>query len=176
MSSRAPKASYDLVLLPGDGIGVEVIAEARAMLDQIGAATGVAFAIDEITCGGKYYLEHGAQRDWPAGSEEKRAAADAILLGAVGWPTANGSPATMKNGQMAGWSPVIGNRIKLDLYANVRPVRLLPGVQHNLSGHARAGVEARARRHDHRARGHRGPVLRHRRARSRRLSARPICA
>jgi len=35
---------------------------------------------------------------------------------------------------MAGWSPVIGNRIKLDLYANVRPVRCLPGTKHGLSG------------------------------------------
>jgi 3-isopropylmalate dehydrogenase len=134
LAVRAPKASYDLVLLPGDGIGVEVIAEARALLDVVGAATGVKFAIDEITCGGKYYLEHGSQRDWPEGSEERCAAADAILLGAVGWPSANGSPVTMANGQMAGWSPVIGNRVKLDLYANVRPVKLLPGVKHGISG------------------------------------------
>jgi 3-isopropylmalate dehydrogenase len=134
MSQLSPKPSYDLVLLPGDGIGVEVIAEARAMVEQVSAATGVKFALDEIVCGGKYYLEHGEDRDWPVGSEEKCAAADAILLGAVGWPMANGSPATMKNGQMAGWSPVIGNRTKLDLYANVRPVKLLPGVKHTLSG------------------------------------------
>ena len=131
---RAPKATYDLVLLPGDGIGVEVIAEARALLDIVAVATGATFAIDEIACGGRYYLEHGEQRDWPAGSEERCAAADAILLGAVGWPTASGSPVTMADGKMAGWSAVIGNRIKLDLYANVRPVRLLPGVKHGLSG------------------------------------------
>ena len=36
--------------------------------------------------------------------------------------------------KMAGWSPVIGNRIKLDLYANIRPVRCLPGTRHGLSG------------------------------------------
>src|ERR1043165_1324889 len=35
---------------------------------------------------------------------------------------------------MAGWSPVIGNRVKLDLYANIRPVRCLPGTKHGLSG------------------------------------------
>jgi 3-isopropylmalate dehydrogenase len=40
----------------------------------------------------------------------------------------------MKDGKMAGWSPVIGNRIKLNLYANVRPIKLLPGVRHGLSG------------------------------------------
>ena len=33
-----------------------------------------------------------------------------------------------------GWSPVIGNRMKLDLYANVRPVRCLPGMKHGISG------------------------------------------
>ncbi len=35
---------------------------------------------------------------------------------------------------MAGYSPVIGNRLQLDLYANVRPVKLFPGVQHRISG------------------------------------------
>jgi isocitrate/isopropylmalate dehydrogenase len=44
-----------------------------------------------------------------------------VLLGAVGWPGPDGGPVTMSNGKMAGWSPVIGNRLKLDLYANVRP-------------------------------------------------------
>jgi 3-isopropylmalate dehydrogenase len=38
---------------------------------------------------------------------------------------------------MAGWSPVIGNRVALDLYANIRPVRCLPGTKHNLSGQLR---------------------------------------
>jgi 3-isopropylmalate dehydrogenase len=40
----------------------------------------------------------------------------------------------MPGGKMAGWSPVIGNRTKLDLYANVRPVRLYEGVSHRISG------------------------------------------
>ncbi|HUS29956.1 MAG TPA: isocitrate/isopropylmalate family dehydrogenase, partial [Kofleriaceae bacterium] len=88
--SRAPKASYDLVLLPGDGIGIEVIAEARALLDVIAPAIGVTFNADEIPCGGKFFLEHGS-RDWPEGSEEKCAAADAILLGAVGWNGPDGA-------------------------------------------------------------------------------------
>ena len=130
---RAPKAVYDLVLLPGDGIGIELAVEARALLDAIAPRLGVGFAVDEIACGGKYYLEHG-DRDWPAGSEARCAAADAILLGAVGWNGPNGQPATMADGKMAGWSPVIGNRMQLDLYANVRPVRCYPGVRHGLAG------------------------------------------
>ncbi len=139
-TSRAPKATYDLVLLPGDGIGAEVMSEARALVEVVAAATDVRFALDEIPCGGKFYLEHGS-RDWPEGAEERCAAADAVLLGAVGWNGANGSPVTMRDAQgnekMAGWSPVIGNRMKLDLYANIRPVRCLPGTKHGLSGQFR---------------------------------------
>ncbi len=133
--ARSPKDVYELVLLPGDGIGVEVAAEARALLALIEPKLGVRFAIDEIPCGGKFYLEHGS-RDWPEDAEARCRAADAILLGAVGWNGPDGQPVNMKNqgGKMAGWSPVIGNRIKLDLYANVRPVKVLPGMKHGLAG------------------------------------------
>jgi 3-isopropylmalate dehydrogenase len=135
--SRSPKPTYDLVLLPGDGIGVEVAAHARALIDLVAAGTGAAFAIDEVPCGGTFFLAHGS-RDWPEDAEARCAAADAILLGAVGWNGPDGGPATMRDAdgheKMAGWSPVIGNRIKLDLYANVRPVRCLPGTKHGLSG------------------------------------------
>ena len=40
----------------------------------------------------------------------------------------------MADGNMAGWSPVIGTRTRLDLYANVRKVKLLPGVRHRITG------------------------------------------
>ena len=131
------KERYDLVLLPGDGIGLEVAAEARALVELVAARTGVGLAVDEIPCGGAYYLKDG-RRDWPEGAEERCRSADAILLGAVGWPAPDGSgPVTMAGGRMAGYSAVIGNRIALDLYANVRPVRLFPGVMHLISGQAR---------------------------------------
>jgi isocitrate/isopropylmalate dehydrogenase len=133
----SPKASYDLAVLPGDGIGVEVIDHARQLLDLIATATGVGFAIDEVPCGGRFFLQHGS-RDWPEDAEQRCRAADAILLGAVGWNGPDGAPVTMRDAdgreKMAGWSPVIGNRIHLDLYANVRPVRCLPGTRHGLSG------------------------------------------
>jgi 3-isopropylmalate dehydrogenase len=127
------KSTYALVVLPGDGIGVEVAADARALLDVITAGTGVGFAVDEIPCGGRFYLEHGS-RDWPEDAEARCRAADAILLGAVGWNGADGQPVTMRDGRMAGWSPVIGNRIRLDLYANIRPVKVLPGLTQGLAG------------------------------------------
>ncbi|MCC6751404.1 MAG: isocitrate/isopropylmalate dehydrogenase family protein [Deltaproteobacteria bacterium] len=125
-----------VVALPGDGTGPEVMAQGLRVLRAVGARSQVEFAVEEIPCGGQFYLQHG-RRDWPEGTEERCAAADVILLGAVGWPTASGSPVTMENGQMAGWSPVIGNRMRLDLYANVRPVKLYPGVAHRIHGERR---------------------------------------
>jgi len=125
--------SYDVVLLPGDGIGAEVAAEARELVELVGARVGVRFALDEIPCGGHFYLEHGS-RDWPEDAEERCARADAILLGAVGWAGADGQPVMMRDGRMAGWSPVIGNRIELDLYANMRPVKVYPGMKQGIAG------------------------------------------
>ncbi|MFO0722305.1 MAG: isocitrate/isopropylmalate family dehydrogenase [Myxococcota bacterium] len=127
--------SYGVVVLPGDGVGVEVANEAKKILAVVEKRAGVKFDLTEIPCGGRYYLEHGETRDWPEGAEEKCAAADVILLGAVGWPSPNKTgPVTMKDGKMAGYSAVIGNRVRLDLYANVRPVKLYPGVEHKISG------------------------------------------
>jgi 3-isopropylmalate dehydrogenase len=131
------KDRYALVCLPGDGIGVEVAREAVKVLHAVQEAIGVVFDLEEIECGGHYYAEHGVE--WPAGSFEKCRAADAILLGAVGHEidgrpvfTAPGAP--YPTPQLAGYAQVIGNRIALDLYANVRPVKLYPGVAHKVHG------------------------------------------
>ena len=53
------KATYDLVLLPGDGIGAEVMAEAQALVEIVAQGTGAAFHLDEIPCGGKFFVEQG---------------------------------------------------------------------------------------------------------------------
>jgi len=122
-----------IVLLPGDGIGVEVMAEGVKVLDVALAAADLEADYQEIPCGGQYYLEHGV--DWPEGSQEACRNSDICLLGAVGWPDPEGSgPVLMENGKMAGYSPVIGNRVNLELYANVRPVKLFPGVKHKIHG------------------------------------------
>src|SRR4029077_13696630 len=64
--------------------------------------------------------------------------AEVSLWGAVGWPSRDGSgPVKLPDGRMAGWSPVIGNRTRLDLYANIRPVKLYPGVSHRVHGQSR---------------------------------------
>jgi isocitrate/isopropylmalate dehydrogenase len=83
------KDTYSLVILPGDGIGIEVVREAMKVLDAVQEIAGVRFETEEIDCGGHYYADHGVE--WPEGSFEKCEAADAILLGAVGHEV-NGEP------------------------------------------------------------------------------------
>ncbi|MGE0709069.1 MAG: isocitrate/isopropylmalate dehydrogenase family protein [Planctomycetota bacterium] len=133
------KERYRVVTLPGDGIGVEVTQQALRVLEAAAEQAGVAFDYDEIPGGGAYYLEH--EREWPEGSEERCAEADAILLGAVGAvdPSTRGVVFTKPGKpydtpQLAGYAQVIGNRQRLQLYANVRPVKLYPGVLHQISG------------------------------------------
>ena len=126
--------AYKLVTLGGDGTGPEVMREGMRVLSAVSEVLGVAWDVEDIPCGGQYYLKHGS-RDWPEGAEERCSAADLILLGAVGWPSPTGTgPVLMKDGKMAGYSPVIGNRTRLNLFANVRPVKLYEGVQHRIHG------------------------------------------
>src|SRR5205809_843599 len=133
----APEQSYYIVALPGDGIGPEVLAAALRVLRAAGELFQIDFRIEEIECGGHYYAEY--EVEWPAGSFEKCEAADAIVLGAVGHEV-DGKTVFTKPGkpypepQLAGFAQVIGNRQKLDLYANVRPVKLYEGVRHKIHG------------------------------------------
>ncbi len=134
--------AYKLVTLGGDGTGPEVLREGLRVLDAVSGPLNLEWDISDIRCGGQYYLEHGS-RDWEPGAEERCDDSDLILLGAVGWPSPSGSgPVTMKDGKMAGFSPVIGNRMRLNLYANVRPIKLYPGVQHRMHGSNRTIWEA----------------------------------
>lgn len=126
--------SFKLVTLGGDGTGPEVMREGLRVLEAVSKPLDLSWDIDDIPCGGQYYLEHG-DLDWPDDAQERCRNADLILLGAVGWPDPNGKgPVLMDDGKMAGFSPVIGNRINLDLYANVRPIKLYKGVQHRIHG------------------------------------------
>ncbi|HLG12900.1 MAG TPA: isocitrate/isopropylmalate family dehydrogenase [Blastocatellia bacterium] len=131
------KESYYVVALPGDGIGPEVLARALQVLKAVGELFEIRFNVEEIPCGGHYYAEH--EIEWPEGSFEKCQAADAILLGAVGHEI-DGKTVFTKAGkpyaepQLAGFAQVIANRKKLNLYANVRPVKLYAGVKHKIHG------------------------------------------
>jgi len=123
-------AGYEIAVFPGDGTGPEVIREGRRVLDALAEGGPSPWHCTEYPGGGQYYLRTG--REWePEGAAAARSA-DAILIGAVGWPGA-----TLPNGDLAGRALVLGLREGLDLYANVRPCKLYPGVRHRISGEYR---------------------------------------
>ena len=88
------------------------------------------FDMKVIPCGGQNYLETG--EEWAEGSFEFcRDEADAIFLGAIGYPGAR-----LPNGDLAGGSVILGLRSGLELYANVRPIKLYEGVPHKYTANS----------------------------------------
>ncbi|MGA7922648.1 MAG: isocitrate/isopropylmalate dehydrogenase family protein [Thermoplasmata archaeon] len=120
-------AGYRIVLLPGDGTGPEVVREGEKVLAALAEGGPSPWRLERHEGGAQYYQAHG--KEWEPDSEAAARAADAILLGAVGWPGVS-----MPNGDVAGGALVLGLRRDLDLFANVRPCRLYPGVVHRISG------------------------------------------
>ena len=120
-------AGYSVAVFPGDGTGPEVIREGLKVLHALAEGAPAPWRVTEYPGGGQYYLARG--REWEPEAEAAATAADAIVVGAVGWPGA-----TLPNGDLAGRALVLGLREGLDLYANVRPCRLYPGVTHRISG------------------------------------------
>ena len=123
-------AGYDIVVLPGEGTGPEVIREGRKVLDALGEGGPAPWHLREFPGGAQYYQAHG--KEWEPEAAAATQAADAILLGAVGWPGV-----TLPSGDIAGAALVLGLRQNLDLYANTRPCKLYPGVLHRISGEYR---------------------------------------
>ena len=123
-------AAYEIAVFAGDGTGPEVVREGVKILGALGEGGPAPWRLTEYAGGGQYYLKTG--REWDPGGEAAARRADAILVGAVGWPGA-----TLPNGDIAGRALVLGLRESLDLYANVRPCRLYPGVRHRISGEYR---------------------------------------
>lgn len=121
-------SDHRIAILPGDGTGREVALEAMRILDTVQAHTNHGFEQVTIPCGGQHYKETG--EEWAEGSFEFcRDEADAIFLGAIGYPGAR-----LPNGDLAGGSVILGMRAGLDLYANVRPIKLYEGVPHKVHG------------------------------------------
>lgn len=125
---RKNMADYRIGILPGDGTGREVALEAQRILDTIEQHTNQGFEQTVIQCGGQHYLETG--EEWAEGSFDFcREDVDALYLGAIGYPGA-----TLPNGDLAGGSVILGLRSGLDLYANLRPIKLYEGVPHKVHG------------------------------------------
>lgn len=115
---------------PGDGIGPEVMTHALKALKALGEKHSVQLKVIETQCGSGYFKKTG--REWPEGALDICKEADAIILGAVGIPGV-----VMPDGKTPSSKVIFGLRLGLDLYANVRPVKLYPNVKHDVSGHFR---------------------------------------
>jgi len=105
----------------GDGVGPEVIAEARGVIDEVAASSGHHFAYDEILVGGCAIDAYGT----PLRPEdvERARTADAVLLGAVGGPKWDDPSAAIRPEQS-----LLALRKALGLYANLRPVAIQPAL------------------------------------------------
>ena len=119
---------YRVVVIPGDGIGPELVDAAVRVLDAAQDACGFRLEIDLRPGGAAFYRESGASLAPATLDAIKRA--DATMKGPVGLPEVR-----LPDGTEAG---LLGGvlRIGLDAYANVRPVRMLPGVEAPLKAKA----------------------------------------
>ncbi len=108
--------TYRLVAIPGDGVGPEVVAAARAVVDAAGAAFGFDVDWQEVLAGGAAIDAHGVAIR-PEDVDRCREA-DAVLLGAVGGPRWDDPTASVRPEQA-----LFALRGGLGLYANLRPVR-----------------------------------------------------
>jgi 3-isopropylmalate dehydrogenase len=108
-----------IAVMPGDGIGVEVMDAALAVMAAVEKRHALGFRSTRIPGGALHYKETGT-----ALSEEgfaQAAAADAVLFGAMGWPDVRYPDGT----EIA---PQLDLRFRMELYAGVRPIRAIPGV------------------------------------------------
>ncbi len=112
--------THRIAVIPGDGIGKEVMPEGLRVLEAVAARFGIQLELTPISWAScDHYLAHGEMMpaDWKAQLSGK----DAILFGAVGWP------ATVPD-HISLWGSLLKFRREFDQYINLRPVRLFEGV------------------------------------------------
>jgi tartrate dehydrogenase/decarboxylase/D-malate dehydrogenase len=111
--------SYNIALIPADGIGPQVVEAAWAVLSKVAGQSGFGLSETTFPWSCAYYKNHGLMM--PADGIETLRGFDAILLGSVGWPAEVPDSVSLHG-------LLLTIRKAFDQYANVRPHRLLPGV------------------------------------------------
>jgi 3-isopropylmalate dehydrogenase len=124
--------AFHIAVLAGDGIGPEVMAPAIEVLRKIETKSGLSFRFTEVPAGANHYLATG--KSMPDTTIKLCEEADAILLGACGLPSVR----YPDNTEIA---PQIELRFIFDLYAGVRPARLIPGVPSPIVGADQRGID-----------------------------------
>lgn len=120
MTTRNTNRVYRLAVIPGDGIGKEVVPEGQRVLEAASKKYGFKLDLDHFDFASvEYYQKHGKMLpdDW----KDKIGKHDAIFFGAVGWPAVIPDHISL-------WGSLIQWRREFDQYVNLRPVRLMPGV------------------------------------------------
>jgi 3-isopropylmalate dehydrogenase len=125
-------ASFRIAVMPGEGIGMEVMDAALAVLDAVEVRFGISCARDMIPGGAHHYRETG--KALPDDGMARAGAADAILFGAMGWPDIRLPDGT----EIA---PQLDLRFGFELFAGVRPIRAIPGVPQVLADPRAAKVD-----------------------------------
>jgi 3-isopropylmalate dehydrogenase len=120
-----------IAAIPGDGTGPEVTAEAIKVLDAVAGMEGFATDVEMLDWGGDRYLSTG--EIIPEGGLDLLRGKDAVFLGAIGHPDV--PPGILEKGLL------LDLRFKLDQYINLRPVKLLPGVETPLAGRGPADID-----------------------------------
>lgn len=111
--------TFEIAVMPGDGIGIEVMDACLVVLEAVSKKIGgPGLHLQHVPGGAAHYRDHGT--DLPDESFEAARKADAILFGAMGLPDVRKTDGTEIN-------PQLDLRFGLELYAGVRPVRVLPG-------------------------------------------------
>ncbi len=124
-------STLDLAVIPGDGIGAEVVAEALKVLDAVAATHDVTVTTTPYDLGATRYLATGELLPEETIAALKRH--DAILLGAIGDPRV--APGVLERGVL------LPLRFALDHHVNLRPVRLFPGVASPVAGKGPAEID-----------------------------------
>ncbi|MGI9335317.1 MAG: tartrate dehydrogenase [Gammaproteobacteria bacterium] len=122
---------YSIAVIPGDGIGKEVVPEGQRVLEAVGRKFDLAFGFDEFDWSCEYYAKHG--RMMPEDGLDRIRNHDAIFLGAVGYP---GVP-----DHVSLWGLLIPIRRQFEQYVALRPVRLLKGVTSPLVGRSQEDID-----------------------------------
>ncbi|HET9387633.1 MAG TPA: 3-isopropylmalate dehydrogenase [Gemmatimonadales bacterium] len=113
--------SYSIAVLPGDGIGPEVIAQAVRVLDAVGERFELRFVLQTLPVGAAAVAV--ANDPLPPGTRAAVAGCDAVLLGAVGDPRLDSAPRELRPE-----TGLLALRKLLNVYANLRPVALHPAL------------------------------------------------
>ena len=123
--------TYRVAVIPGDGIGKEVVPQGLRVLEAAAARFGIEFEWQHVPWSCEYYAEHG--RMMPEDALERLAEKDSIFLGAVGYP---GVP-----DHVSLWGLLIPIRRHFQQYINLRPVRLLKGITSPLVGRGTLDID-----------------------------------